>query len=178
MWRKTTSLDKKVSHKNKGKCLSRCLCEPHEVSHAGSYNNDIEFSTYSRHFDFEGSHSPETTLVTYRKRKLSLYFVHRTWRNYCFSIRWLIVCGRTNCLVLLGVADTVEGLFSTFSMKWIENNAFIWRYWTWEWETCRCYRHRSSLYKVRWFWYYKGSSSVQWLRFQGIKPEVNCTVFG
>ena len=54
-------------------------------------------------------------------------------------------------------------LFSTFSMKWIENNAFIWRYWTWEWETCRCHRHRSSLYKVRWFWY-EGSSSVKWSR--------------
>lgn len=70
-----------------------------------------------------------------------------------------------------------EGLFSTFSMKWIENNAFIWRYWTWEWETCRCYRHRSSLHKVRWFWYRKGSSSVKCSRFQGIKPEVYCTVF-
>ena len=92
------------------------------------------------------------------------------------SARWLIVCGRTNCLVLLGVADT-ESLISTFSMKWIEkNNAFIWRYWTWEWETCRCYRHRSSLYKVRWFWCHKGSSSVKWSRFQRIKL-VNCTVF-
>lgn len=71
-----------------------------------------------------------------------------------------------------------EGLFSTFSMKWMENNAFIWRYWTWEWETCRCYRYRSSLYKVRWFWYYNwGSSSVKCSRFQRIKLEVNCTVF-
>lgn len=106
-----------------------------------------------------GNHRGHTrdSRVRGEETRLLLYFAHRTWPNYCFSIRWLIVCGRTNCLVLLGVADT-EGLFSTFSMKWIENNAFIWRYWTWEWETCRCYRHRSSVYKVRWFWYYKGSS--------------------
>lgn len=97
---------------NKGKCLSRCLCQPHEVSHAGSDNNDIEFSTFSRHFDFEGSHSPETAKIA------TVYFAHRTWRNYCFSIRWLIVCGRTNCLVLLGVADTVKVYFLLF--RWNE----------------------------------------------------------
>lgn len=33
--------------------MSRILCQPHEVSHAGSDNNDIEFSTFSRHFDFD-----------------------------------------------------------------------------------------------------------------------------
>ena len=162
MWRKTTSLDRKVSHQNKGKCLSRCLCQPHEVSHAGSDNNDIDFWTFFRHFDFVGSHRDSRERG--EETRLLLYFVHRTWRDYCFSIRWLIVCGRTNCLVFAGGRWYCEGLFSTFSMKWMENNAFIWRYWTWEWETCRCYRHRSSLYKVRWFWYYKGSSSVKWWR--------------